>query len=387
MTVNLSEFAVEVERFVQRECPPALREKVRRGDKLGRADLSQWQRILHDRGWGAPSWPVEHGGTGWDAVTRHTFEEVLSMNDCPTPYHHGLKHIGPVLIKYGSDEQKARYLPRILDGSEWWCQGFSEPQAGSDLASLKMAAVLDGDAYVVNGQKIWTSHAHEADMIYTLVRTARGERKQEGITLLLIPRALEGITVRPIHTIDGRHHVNEVFFDDVRVPVSERVGEDGKGWEYAKYLLQHERLGGANVAPAFKELERVQTYVERELRAPEQKRLRDDLLRRCLLIEADLRGARVLGQEAISLAQAGEPLSILPSILKLISSPAYQDIAELQYEAHGAAEPLEQYWPVAQDLQRDKNNILSAYFYARVRTIYGGSREIQKDIVAKEIFA
>ena len=195
-------FRQELHDFMRAHCPAPLRAKVRSNQKLGREDMSQWQQILHAHGWGAPSWPKSVGGTGWDLQQRYLFEEVSAQLDCPPLYHHGLGHIGPVIMHFGTEAQKARYLPRIVDGSEWWCQGYSEPGAGSDLASLKTAAVRDGDHYVLNGQKIWTSHAQEADVMYTLVRTSQEARKQSGISLLVVPLNTPGIQIRPIHTID-----------------------------------------------------------------------------------------------------------------------------------------------------------------------------------------
>ncbi len=223
-------FRLEVDEFARTQCPPALRERVRSNAKLGREDYAAWQRLLHARGWAAPGWPQHFGGCGWDMRQRYLFEEVMAERDCPPQYHHGLGHIGPVLLHFGTPEQHRRFLPGILDGSDWWCQGYSEPGAGSDLASLKTRAVREGDHYVVSGQKIWTSHAHEADWMYTLVRTSTEGRKQEGISLLLIPLNLPGLRIQPIRTIDAWHHVNEVFLDEVRVPVENLLGEEGRGW-------------------------------------------------------------------------------------------------------------------------------------------------------------
>eukprot|EP01035_Chromulina_nebulosa_P002072 gene2072-2790_t len=248
MSIDYAGFRHELESFVRDACPPEIRAVVAAGQKITKREYQAWQKILDTRGWGAPSWPREAGGTGWDIRQRLIFEEVMAENDCPPLYHHGLGHIGPVIIRFGTPEQKARFLPRILDGSDWWCQGYSEPGSGSDLASLSTSARLDGAEWVVNGQKIWTSHAHEASMIYMLVRTSKEAKKQEGISLLLVPMDTPGITVRPIKTIDGWHHLNEVFFDEVRVRADNLVGDVGKGWTCAKFLLERERLPPANVA-------------------------------------------------------------------------------------------------------------------------------------------
>ncbi|WP_431272110.1 acyl-CoA dehydrogenase family protein [Dankookia sp. P2] len=244
-TAELAAFRAEVRDFALTRCPPEIRAVVAANGKLGRKQWAPWQRILHVHGWGAPSWPKEHGGTGWDQRRRHIFDEVLAECDCPPQYHHGLRHLGPVLIAFGTEEQKARFLPGILSGEDWWCQGYSEPGAGSDLASLKTRAVREGDAYVVTGQKLWTSHAHESDWMYTLVRTNAEVKRQEGITLLLIPLDSPGIRVREVRTIDGWHHVNEVFLDGVRVPVANRIGEENKGWTYGNSCS----TGSGSVAP------------------------------------------------------------------------------------------------------------------------------------------
>ena len=265
--VDYEAFRRELMDYMQAHCPPDIREVVRTNQKLGRREWSEWQRILNARGWGAPNWPREHGGTGWDLQQRYIFEEVGAQLDCPPLYHHGIGHIGPVIMHFGTDEQKARFLPRILDGSDWWCQGYSEPGAGSDLASLKTRAVRDGDRYVINGQKIWTSHAHEADLMYTLVSTSTEARKQAGITLLVVPLSTPGIEVRPIPTIDGWHHVNEVFLDEVAVPVANRIGAEGGGWTCAKFLLDRERLSPATVPRLARQLEQVEELLRGRLRA------------------------------------------------------------------------------------------------------------------------
>jgi alkylation response protein AidB-like acyl-CoA dehydrogenase len=246
--IDYAGFRHELEEFARKSCPSEIRAVVAAGQKITKREYQAWQKILNAKGWGAPGWPADAGGTGWDIRQRLIFEEVMAENDCPPLYHHGLGHIGPVIIRFGTLEQKARFLPRILDGSDWWCQGYSEPGSGSDLASLSTGARLDGGEWVINGQKIWTSHAHEASMIYMLVRTSREAKKQEGISLILVPMDTPGITVRPIRTIDGWHHLNEVFFDEVRVRADNLIGEVGKGWTCAKYLLERERLPPANVA-------------------------------------------------------------------------------------------------------------------------------------------
>ena len=387
-TAELAAFRAEVRDFALTRCPPEIRAVVAANGKLGRKHWAPWQRILHAHGWGAPSWPTEYGGTGWDQRRRHIFDEVLAECDCPPQYHHGLRHIGPVLIAFGTDEQKARFLPGIMNGEDWWCQGYSEPGAGSDLASLKTRAVRDGDEYVVTGQKLWTSHAQEADWMYTLVRTNTEVKRQEGITMLLIPLTLPGIQVREVRTIDGWHHVNEVFLDAVRVPVTNRIGEENKGWTYGKFLLDRERLGGANVAPAFRFLDRCRALVARELAGPANALKREQLEYRLLLAEAELRGARELGKAAVDAVMAGQPLGLMPSELKLSTADTVQRIGAIALDAVGERvatrfRPVDASGPNAavEDIEWVQN-----FMYLRAKTIFGGSNEVQKNVVAKQLF-
>lgn len=382
---DLEAFRAEVREFALTRCPPDIRELVARGGKLGRDAWSRWQRILYEHGWGAPNWPKEAGGTGWDLMRRHVFDEVMAECDCPPQYHHGLRHLGPVLIEYGSEEQKARFLPGILDGSVWWCQGYSEPGAGSDLASLKTRGERDGDAYVVNGQKMWTSHAQEADMMYTLVRTSQEAKKQQGISLLLIPLNSPGITVRPIRTIDGWHHVNEVFLDNVRVPVADRVGEEGQGWDYGKFLLNHERLNGANVAPLIRQLGRVRRLVADEFAGAGDATRRAALEERLLAVEAETMGARALGRAAVETIVARKPLGNTASVIKLVSSRLMQKLDEIGLDATGRR-LVSRFRPLDGNTPPDGIEALQNFLYGRVRTIYGGSSEVQKNVLAKSLF-
>jgi len=386
--IDYDAFRREVTEFALTRCPPEIRAAVATYRKLSRKIWQPWQEILHEHGWGAPSWPKEYGGTGWDHQQRHIFDEVMAECDCPPQYHHGLRHIGPVIIEFGTPEQKRRFLPGILSGKDWWCQGYSEPGAGSDLASLRTSARREGEEYIVEGQKTWTSHAHESDWMYTLVRTSKGAKKQQGITMLLIPLDSPGLTIRPIRTIDGWHHVNEVFLDSVRVPVANRIGEEGQGWTYGKFLLERERLGGANVAPALKNLERTRALVAREL-AGESNRLKREMLEhRLLLAEAALLGARALGKEAVAAVMEGKPLGVLPSVLKLSTSVTHQHVAEVALDAVG-----ERLAPRFRRIDAGGPNAeapgiewVQNYMYMRVRTIYGGSSEVQKNVIAKQLF-
>ena len=386
--IDYQAFRIEVEAFVQKNCPQDIRKLVAENRKLSREPWSRWQKILHQHGWGAPNWPTELGGTGWNPKQQAIYGEVLAENDCPAQYHHGLRHIGPVLIEFGSPEQKSRYLPGILDGSDWWCQGYSEPNAGSDLASLKTRGESRGDTIIVNGQKTWTSHAQESDLMYTLVRTSEEARKQDGISLLIIPIKTRGITVRPIRTIDGWLHVNEVFLDNVEVPLSDCIGDVGSGWKYGKFLLARERLNSANTAPLFQYLSRTRHLIAEKLVQPKHRARRAALELRLLNVEAELRGIRELGLEAIEAVMSKTPITTQPSVLKLTSSRLYQTITEIGAEVVGpefaARMPLQE--GSAFDENEQATLWIQNYFYSRVRTIYGGSDEVQKNMVARELF-
>lgn len=386
--IDYQAFRNEVEAFVQKNCPQDIRKLVAENRKLSREPWSRWQKILHQHGWGAPNWPKELGGTGWNPKQQAIYGEVLAENDCPAQYHHGLRHIGPVLIEFGSPEQKGRYLPGILDGSDWWCQGYSEPNAGSDLASLKTRGEVRGDTIIVNGQKTWTSHAQESDLMYTLVRTSEEARKQDGISLLIIPIKAQGITVRPIRTIDGWLHVNEVFLDNVEVPLSDCIGDVGSGWKYGKFLLARERLNSANTAPLFQYLSRTRHLIAEKLTQPKHRARRVALELRLLNVEAELRGIRELGLEAIEAVMSKTPITTQPSVLKLTSSRLYQTITEIGAEVVGpefaARMPLQE--GSAFDENEQATLWIQNYFYSRVRTIYGGSDEVQKNMVARELF-
>lgn len=386
--IDYQAFRNEIEAFVQKNCPQDIRKLVAENRKLSREPWSRWQKILHQHGWGAPNWPKELGGTGWNPKQQAIYGEVLAENDCPAQYHHGLRHIGPVLIEFGSPEQKSRYLPGILDGSDWWCQGYSEPNAGSDLASLKTRGEVRGDTIIVNGQKTWTSHAQESDLMYTLVRTSEEARKQDGISLLIIPIKAQGITVRPIRTIDGWLHVNEVFLDNVEVPLSDCIGDVGSGWKYGKFLLARERLNSANTAPLFQYLSRTRHLIAEKLTQPKHRARRTALELRLLNVEAELRGIRELGLEAIEAVMSQTPITTQPSVLKLTSSRLYQTITEIGAEVVGpefaARMPLQE--GSAFDENEQATLWIQNYFYSRVRTIYGGSDEVQKNMVARELF-
>ena len=376
-------FRRELEEFARKACPPEIRAVVAAGQKVTKREYQRWQQILNEKGWGAPSWPKEAGGTGWDIKQRLIFEEVMAENDCPPLYHHGLGHIGPVIIRFGTPEQKARFLPRILDGSDWWCQGYSEPGSGSDLASLSTSARLDGDHYVINGQKIWTSHAHEANMIYVLVRTSREARKQDGISLILVPMDSKGITVRPIRTIDGWHHLNEVFFDEVRAPCANLIGEPGKGWTCAKYLLERERLPPASVSRLELVRRQVTKLVEQAAKASAGRRDFSGLHYRLLLAEADLKGARYVLANATEELMHQRPLGAQPSMLKLLCSDVAQRLTTIALDAVGP-EAAQRFLAIDGEGEPGATWVQN-YLFTRARTIAGGTSEVQRNVVAHEL--
>ncbi|TCH97557.1 acyl-CoA dehydrogenase [Roseococcus sp. SYP-B2431] len=386
--IDYEAFREEVRDFALRNCPPEIRAVVASYRKLSRKIWYPWQKILFEHGWGAPNWPQEFGGTGWDTRQRVIFDEVMAECDCPPQYHHGLRHLGPVIIEFGNKEQQERFLPGILNGTDWWCQGYSEPGAGSDLASLRTTGRREGDEYIVDGQKTWTSHAQEADWMYTLVRTSKEPKKQQGISLLLIPLNSPGITIRPIRTIDGWHHVNEVFLDNVRVPVANRIGEEGQGWTYGKFLLERERLGGANIAPHRMALERVRDMVGKELAGEDRRAERELLNHRLLLAEAELLGASELGRESIEAAIEGKPLGMLPAVIKLCTSVTMQTISQIALDAVGdrLAPRFKRVDGEGPNAEAPGIEWVQNYMYARVRTIYGGSSEVQKNVIAKQLF-
>jgi alkylation response protein AidB-like acyl-CoA dehydrogenase len=379
-------FRRELQDFAQGACPPEIRAVVAAGQKVTKREYQRWQQILHAKGWGAPSWPREHGGTGWDVKQRLIFEEVMAENDCPPLYHHGLGHIGPVIIRFGTPDQKARFLPRILDGSDWWCQGYSEPGSGSDLASLSTSARLDGGDYVINGQKTWTSHAHEASMIYMLVRTSKEARRQDGISLLLVPLDTPGITVRPIRSIDGWHHLNEVFFDEVRVRADNLIGEPGRGWTCAKFLLERERLPPANVARLELVRRQVTRIVDEAARAGAGQRDFSSLRYRLLLAEADVKGARELLGGATDALLHQRPLGVQPSVIKLLCSDVAQRLTSIALDAVGPTAAHRFLAGVDGDDDGDSPGIwIQNYMFTRARTIAGGTSEVQRNVVATEL--
>ncbi len=384
-------FRDEVRAFIDANLPDRIRDKLKDGRHASKEDIVEWTRILHKKGWSVAKWPVEYGGCDWTPIQQYIFSEELSAAPAPEPLPFGYSMVGPVIYTFGNEEQKKKYLPRIADLSDWWCQGFSEPGSGSDLASLKTRAVRDGDHYVVNGQKTWTTLGQHADWIFNLVRTDTDAKKQEGISFLLIDMKTPGITVRPIQTIDGGHEVNEVFFDDVRVPVENLVGEENKGWDYAKFLLSNERVGIARVGASKARIRRIKELAALEKvgegRVIDDPRFRDKLSEVEVELKAlEMTQLRVLASEAKNGKGKPNPAS---SVLKIKGSEIQQAVTELLMDVVGPyalpRAPEEEGWnepPVGPDWA---DAVAPAYFNTRKVSIYGGSNEIQKNIIAKAI--
>ncbi|MFT3800686.1 MAG: acyl-CoA dehydrogenase family protein [Burkholderiaceae bacterium] len=389
-------FRDEVRAFIAEHLPP------RRQDEFARTtsvfpepDVNRaWHRALYDKGWAAPGWPREYGGPGWTPAQRYLFEAECARAGTPTITPMGIRMVGPVIIGFGTPEQKAFYLPRMLSGDDYWCQGYSEPGSGSDLASLKTRAVRDGDHYVIDGTKIWTTHAHHANRMFALVRTDDSGRKQDGITFMLIDMDTPGITVRPIRTIGGEHEFNQVFFDDVRVPVANRVGDEGRGWTYGKYLLEFERGGGLAAARMRRELAKVEAAAAGPALSAPSRRLDDPRVQAQIIeIENDIDALEMTELRVISSLQTGQNPGAISSMLKLRASEIKQSITRLGVELIGAqALVWESRRPLYDDAVAASTSriaspavmpVTSSYLNSRAHTIFGGSSEIQRDIMAK----
>ncbi len=384
-------FQDEVRTFISQNLPAELAAKVKAAGHPEKQDIATWHAILHDKGWVAPGWPKEFGGTGWSLTQRHIFQCECADAWTPSLSPFGLGMVAPVIYTFGSEAQKARYLPRILSAEDWWCQGYSEPGSGSDLASLRTKAEDQGDHYLVNGQKIWTTQAHWADMIFLLVRTDPEAKPQQGISFLLVDMKTPGIKVQPIITIDGAHSLNEVFFEDVRVPKENRIGEEGKGWTYAKFLLGHERTGTAGVQRSKKRLEQVKEIAGQEPAGGGV--LLDDasFRRRVGQVELDLMALEYTELRVLSRENAGQGPGPESSILKILGTEIQQALTTLIVEALGyqglpyglpEADPSANLPPTIPD---HAGEAMGEHLYLRACTIYGGSNEIQRNIIAKAV--
>lgn len=368
----LAAFRTEVRAFLEANLTPELREGAARATSVF-VDPSislPWQAILHRRGWAAPDWPAEFGGPGWDDMQRYVFAAECARAGAPSLSPMGLKMVAPVIMHYGTPEQQAHYLPRILDGQDYWCQGFSEPGAGSDLASLQLRAVRDGDNYVLNGSKIWTTHAHFANRMFCLVRTSTEGKPQAGISFLLLDMASPGISVKPIRTLAGDHEFNQVFFDDVRVPVANRLGAENDGWTVAKHLLTFER-GGRYAPPLIERLNRLE-------RRPEL-----DLLLQARLTREAVRLRALQALETKAMRGVGGSAALYASVLKVLGTEAMQRLDGLACEVEGITA-----WarPTGQT-PADLAVAAPRYLNDRAASIYAGSNEIQRDLIAKLLLA
>lgn len=367
---DLSAFRAEVRTFLAESLTPELAWAGRRVTSVfAHPDHSTaWQKILTTKGWGAIDWPVEYGGTGWSPMQKYVFSAECARAGTPSLLPQGLKMVAPVLMHYGSDEQKAFFLPRILSGEHYWCQGFSEPGSGSDLASLKLKATRDGDDYILNGSKIWTTHAHFANWMFALVRTSNEGKPQAGISFVLIDMATPGLKVDPIISLAGEHELNQVFFDNVRVPVANRLGEENDGWSVAKYLLTFER-GGRYAPGLFASLARL------EGEASDDPVLRERLRREAVTLEA------LEALELKSIGASGAKAGLYASVLKVQGTEAAQRIDVLACEIAGLAG-----WAVADGQSPDLlATALPRYLNGRAATIYAGSNEIQRDLIARAV--
>ena len=378
-------FQQEVRAWFAANTPAHLRRKVVTGQMLNKDDIVRWQRRLDEQGYLVVGWPKEHGGPGWTPTQRYLFDLERAAANAPVGLSMGVIMLGPVLMAFGTEAQKARYLPRIRRCEDWWCQGYSEPGAGSDLASLKTTAVADGDDYVINGSKIWTTYAHWATHMFCLVRTANSGKKQEGISFLLIEMDRPGIDVKPIVSIDGEHHLNQVFLTDVRVPKSNLVGREGQGWDIAKYLLTHERTSIAGVADCKAHLSNLRVAAA-ERRSGGQPLMEDAAMRLKLArAEIELMALEYTNFRVLAATASGKAPGPESSLLKTMGTAVQQTLAELGVEI-----AAEQAWPWHDGGEFGSGRHAHAmphYCFSRAATIYGGSDEVQKNVLAKMLLA
>jgi alkylation response protein AidB-like acyl-CoA dehydrogenase len=392
MDLNYSEedlaFRDEVRAFLDEKLTKELSDKIRLGIELTKEDMEGWHATLNAQGWLAPNWPKEFGGIEWNAVQRHIFDDECARAHAPRTVPFGLSMLAPVLQKFGNQAQKDHWLPRILSGEDWWCQGYSEPGAGSDLASLKTKAVREGDHYIVNGQKTWTTLGQHANMIFCLVRTDSTVKQQEGISFLLIDMNSPGIEVRPIILLDGAHEVNEVWFTDVKVPVENLVGEENKGWTYAKYLLTHERTNIAGVGFSTAGLAAIKRIAKAEMSGGKPLIQNPHFAARIAQVEIDLMAMSTTNLRIVSQAAAGGAPWVEASMLKVKGTIIRQEINDLARRAVGpyampfASEAVEGSNEPLPD-PHEAGPVAAQYFNNRKLSIFGGSNEIQRGIIAK----
>jgi alkylation response protein AidB-like acyl-CoA dehydrogenase len=379
-------FRADIRSWVAANLPEDIAYKVHNGLRQSRDDMQRWAKILGAKGWLGYGWPKEFGGPGWDAIERHLFEEECALAGAPRIVPFGPVMVAPVIMAFGSPEQQKRFLPGIASGDVWWSQGYSEPGSGSDLASVKTRAVREGDKYIVNGQKTWTTLGQYGEWIFCLVRTSTEGKPQTGISFLLIDMKSPGVTVRPIVLMDGEAEVNEVFFDDVEVPVENLVGEENKGWTYAKYLLAHERTNIADVNRAKRELERLKRLAKAE-GVWDDPRFRDQVA----LLEVDVVALEMMVLRVLSAQAGGKKALDIAGLLKIKGSEIQQRYTELLMLAGGPfslpfiAEAMEAGWQGDHVGAAHCAPLAANYFNTRKTTIYGGSNEVQRNIVAQTI--
>jgi len=379
-------FRDEVRDWVEASLPKDISHKVRHSMRLSREDQQAWQKILGKKGWLGYNWPTQFGGPGWNAVQKHLFEEACARAAAPRILPFGPVMVAPVIMAFGNAEQHQRFLPGIASGEVWWSQGYSEPGSGSDLASLKTRAERRGDKFIVNGQKTWTTLGQHGDWIFCLVRTSTEGKPQTGISFLLVDMKSPGITVRPIITMDGEHEVNEVFFDNVEVPAENLIGEENKGWTYAKYLLAHERTNIADVNRAKRELERVKRIARAE-GLWDDLRFRDQIA----LLEVDIVALEMMVLRVLSAEKSGKQSLDVAGLLKIRGSEIQQRYSELMMLAGGpctwpyVAEAMEGGWQGDLAIDAALLPLAGFYFNQRKTTIYGGSNEVQRNIVSQTV--
>lgn len=385
------EFRDAVIAWIRKNLPEDLREKVIGHKKLTREDYMRWHKIVASKGWVGASWPTEYGGTGWTPVQRYIWDEECAAAGAPIIMPFGVNMVAPVIMAFGTEKQKAYYLPRILSGDDWWCQGYSEPGAGSDLAALKTRAERIGDHYVVNGQKAWTTWAQYANMMFCLVRTDTQARKQKGISFLLVDMNSPGITVRPTIMLDEEHEVNEVFFDNVNVPAENLVGQENEGWTYAKYLLGHERVNIAAVGRSKRELSLLKKLAEKQDKDGRSLLADPIFAAKVATVEHELLALEFLVKKILSQMEHQKSPSSESSMLKIIGSEIQLAVSELMLEAVGPyGIPFEPQFIAGDYPQSITNNdeagpLASHYLNSRKIAIYGGSNEIQKNVIAKQV--
>ena len=388
-TKEEQDFREEVQQWLCETLPADLEKKVRLGQRITKSDTECWHSLLNEKGWLAPNWSKEYGGCEWNAVQRHIFEEEACLAHAPRSLPFGIYMLAPVLMAFGSEAQRQRFLPNILNGTDWWCQGYSEPGAGSDLASLRTSAIRDGEHYIVNGQKTWTTLGQHANWIFCLVRTDNREKKQEGISFFLIDMNSPGVTVRPIVLIDGGAEVNEVFFDNVQVPAENLVGEENMGWTYAKYLLTHERTNIAGIGFSNATLETIKHVANRIISNGQPLSQNPLFAARIAQVEIDLMAMATTNLRVVSAAAKGQAPGPESSMLKVKGTVIRQTLTSLLRRALGPdALPYQGDFLTGDgEAMNDEYAPAAApqYFNMRKLSIFGGSNEIQRSIITKSI--